>query len=150
MVPTGTCTIKFLFRNSRCDRFGALAMVHQDKLNESLPIRPSPLGRTTQAPPSPPTPRPRGGSPGCATPERFAAAVGGYPTNTLGLIFVGAGWSGLPYFQQVEHSTGPIWRQLTKPKLWSDFALDWRNNAPSHLRTDFISLAERKRAILAE
>ncbi len=81
---------------------------------------------------------------------RIVAEVGGYPTNMLGLISVGAGLSVLPHFQQVEHIAGLVWRPLIKPKMWSDFALVWRKNAPSLVRTEFITLAERKLAISAE
>ncbi len=81
---------------------------------------------------------------------RIVAEVGGYPTNMLGLISVGAGLSVLPHFEQVEHIAGLVWRTLIKPTMWSDFALVWRKNAPSLVRTEFVTLAERKLAISAE
>ena len=81
---------------------------------------------------------------------RIVAEVGGYPANMLGLVSVGAGLSVLPHFQQVEHIKGLVWRLLTKPRLWSDFALVWRKNAPSRVRTEFITLAERKLGTPAE
>ncbi|MCC6822547.1 MAG: LysR family transcriptional regulator [Verrucomicrobia subdivision 3 bacterium] len=75
---------------------------------------------------------------------RIVKEVGGYPTNMLGLVSVGVGVCVLPYFKHVEHLAGMVWRPLTQPELSMDFALVWRKNAPSLLRTEFITLAERK------
>lgn len=80
---------------------------------------------------------------------RIVKEVGGYPTNMLGLVSVGVGVCVLPYFKHVEHLTGMVWRPLTQPELSMDFALVWRKNAPSLLRTEFIALAERKLAVSA-
>ncbi len=60
---------------------------------------------------------------------RIVKEVGGYPTNMLGLISVGLGLSVLPHFEGVERIRGLVWRPLTRPKLWVDFALVWREPA---------------------
>jgi len=52
--------------------------------------------------------------------------VGGYPTNMLGLISVGLGVSVLPQFEKIERISGIVWRTLSKPLLWWDWALVWR------------------------
>jgi len=75
---------------------------------------------------------------------RVVKEVGGYPTNMLGLVSVGAGISVLPYFEQVERFRGVVWRPLTKPKLWTDFALVWRWNAASPVAQQFIALVQEK------
>lgn len=74
---------------------------------------------------------------------RVVQEVGGYPTNMLGLISVGLGLSVLPHFEQVERIRGLVWRPLTKPKLWTDFALVWRQPASSAVVTQFLALAEK-------
>ncbi len=68
--------------------------------------------------------------------------VGGYPTNMLGLISVGAGLSVLPYFEKVERLSGIVWRPLTKPLLWIDWALIWRVQAPSRVVEEFVHTCE--------
>ncbi len=60
---------------------------------------------------------------------RIVKEVGGYPTNMLGLISVGLGISVLPHFQRAERINGLVWRPLTRPRLWTDFALVWRKPA---------------------
>ncbi len=62
---------------------------------------------------------------------RVVKEVGGYPTTMLGLISVGVGISVLPHFHRAERITGLVWRPLLKPRLWTDFALVWREgNSP--------------------
>lgn len=70
--------------------------------------------------------------------------VGGYPTNMLGLVSVGLGLSVLPHFEQVERFRGLVWRPLTRPKLWVDFALAWRPQAPSPVVKEFVAIAEKQ------
>ncbi|MEI8043035.1 MAG: LysR substrate-binding domain-containing protein, partial [Verrucomicrobiota bacterium] len=69
--------------------------------------------------------------------------VGGYPSNMLGLISVGLGVSVLPYFEQMERFHGIVWRPLTKPRLWTDYALAWRRQSPSPVVTQFAAMAEQ-------
>jgi len=69
--------------------------------------------------------------------------VGGYPTNMLGLVSVGAGVSILPYFDQVERIRGIVWRPLVKPKLWAEFALVWRRQSVSRMTEEFIAVAAK-------
>jgi DNA-binding transcriptional LysR family regulator len=75
---------------------------------------------------------------------RVVKEVGGYPTTMLGLISVGAGLSVLPHFERVERITGLVWRTLTKPALWIDWALVWRRQPASRVVDEFIALAEEK------
>ncbi|HVV73115.1 MAG TPA: LysR family transcriptional regulator [Verrucomicrobiae bacterium] len=75
---------------------------------------------------------------------RVVKEVGGYPTNMLGLISVGLGVSVLPHFEQVERIKGILWRPLTKPRLWWDFALAWRRPAASRIVEHFLAAAERQ------
>ncbi len=75
---------------------------------------------------------------------RVVQEVGGYPTNMLGLISVGVGLSVLPHFEQVERIRGLVWRPLTKPRLWTDFALVWKQPATSAVVRQFIALAEKQ------
>jgi DNA-binding transcriptional LysR family regulator len=75
---------------------------------------------------------------------RVAKEVGGYPTNMLGLVSVGLGISVLPHFRGVEQIRGVVWRKLTKPKLWTDFALVWRQPATSPIVEQFVATAQRK------
>ncbi len=74
---------------------------------------------------------------------RVVNEVGGYPSNILGLVSVGAGVSVLPYFDQVERIRGIVWRPLVKPKLWIDFALTWRREKISRITAEFITLATK-------
>lgn len=74
---------------------------------------------------------------------RVVKEVGGYPTNMLGLISVGVGLSVLPHFQQVERIGGLVWRPLTRPRLWTDFALVWRQPA-SPVVQEFVALAQKR------
>jgi DNA-binding transcriptional LysR family regulator len=74
---------------------------------------------------------------------RVIKEVGGYPTNMLGLISVGLGISVLPHFQGVERIGGIVWRPLVKPKLWTDFALVWRQPATSPVVEEFIAIARK-------
>ncbi len=69
--------------------------------------------------------------------------VGGYPTNMLGLISVGVGISVLPHFEAVERIDGIVWRTLSKPKLWTDFALVWRHPATSPMVEQFAEAARK-------
>jgi DNA-binding transcriptional LysR family regulator len=73
---------------------------------------------------------------------RVVKEVGGYPTNMLGLISVGLGVSVLPHFERAERITGLAWRPLTQPKLWIDFALLWRRQAPSRVVEQFVAAAQ--------
>jgi len=75
---------------------------------------------------------------------RIVKEVGGYPTNMLGLISVGLGISVLPHFHGVEQIEGIVWRTLTKPKLWIDFALAWRHPATSPVVEEFITIAKKQ------
>jgi DNA-binding transcriptional LysR family regulator len=75
---------------------------------------------------------------------RVVKEVGGYPTNMLGLISVGAGIGVLPHFQGVEQIRGIVWRTLSKPKLWTDFALVWRRPATSPVVEEFATAAQKK------
>jgi DNA-binding transcriptional LysR family regulator len=72
---------------------------------------------------------------------RVVQEVGGYPTNMLGLISVGSGVGVLPHFRGVERLHGIVWRDLTKPKLWNDYALVWRQPATSRVVEKFVSTA---------
>ena len=81
---------------------------------------------------------------------RVVKEVGGYPTNMLGLISVGAGISVLPYFERVERFDSIIWRTLTRPKLWTDFALVWRSQATSPVVEQFVALAGKHFPLPAE
>jgi DNA-binding transcriptional LysR family regulator len=74
---------------------------------------------------------------------RVAHEVGGYPTNMLGLVSVGAGVSVLPHFNQVERIRGIVWRPLLKPKVWIEFALVWRRQNVSRVTGEFITLATK-------
>jgi DNA-binding transcriptional LysR family regulator len=74
---------------------------------------------------------------------RVVQEVGGYPTNMLGLVSVGAGLSVLPHFDQVERIRGIVWRRLTRPRLWMEFALVWRRQSPSRITEEFIALAAK-------
>lgn len=74
---------------------------------------------------------------------RVVKEVGGYPTNMLGLISVGVGIGVLPHFQEVERIQGLVWRTLTKPKLWTDFALVWRQPAVSPVVEQFAAAAQK-------
>lgn len=74
---------------------------------------------------------------------RVVKEVGGYPTNMLGLISVGVGLSVLPHFEEVERIRGIVWRELIKPKLWSDFALVWRYPAVSPVVEQFAATAQK-------
>ncbi len=73
---------------------------------------------------------------------RIVKEVGGYPTNILALIGVGLGISVLPCFEGIEHIEGLVWKPLTKPALWWDFALAWKPTA-SLLVERFVQVAER-------
>lgn len=74
---------------------------------------------------------------------RILKEVGGYPTNMLGLVSVGVGVSVLPYFKDVERISGLVWRPLTKPQLWVDWALIWREGDKSSVVQEFIAAAEK-------
>jgi DNA-binding transcriptional LysR family regulator len=75
---------------------------------------------------------------------RVVKEVGGYPTNMLGLISVGCGLSVLPHFERAERITGIVWRTLTRPKLWVDFGLVWRQPGASPVVEQFVALAEKQ------
>jgi DNA-binding transcriptional LysR family regulator len=62
----------------------------------------------------------------------------------LGLISVGLGISVLPHFEQVEKFRGIVWRPLTKPKLWMDWALIWRRQSVSPIVERFAATAEEQ------
>lgn len=74
---------------------------------------------------------------------RVIHEVGGYPTNMLGLVSVGAGISVLPHFEQVERIRGIVWRPLIKPKASVEFALVWRKQNQLKVRAEFIALATK-------
>ena len=73
---------------------------------------------------------------------RVIKEVGGYPTNMLGLISVGAGISVLPHFEGIERITGLVWRPMIQPKLWVDSSLIWRQEPGSRAVEEFISTAQ--------
>jgi DNA-binding transcriptional LysR family regulator len=75
---------------------------------------------------------------------RVVKEVGGYPTNMLGLISVGLGVSVLPHFERIERIKGIVWRTLTQPRLWWDWALVWRRHGVSRVVEQFVALAEKK------
>lgn len=69
--------------------------------------------------------------------------VGGYPSTMLALIGLGVGLSVLPHFERTEAIRGIVWRPLTRPELWTDFALVWPRKAASPLVLEFIALARK-------
>jgi DNA-binding transcriptional LysR family regulator len=75
---------------------------------------------------------------------RVVKEVGGYPTNMLGLVSVGAGISVLPHFEKAERISGLVWRSLTKPELWWDWALVWRGTEASRVVRQFVDEAEKE------
>jgi DNA-binding transcriptional LysR family regulator len=75
---------------------------------------------------------------------RIVKEVGGYPTNMLGLISVGLGISVLPHFEKIERISGIVWRTLSKPKLWWDWALVWRRQGASRVVQQFVATAEKQ------
>jgi DNA-binding transcriptional LysR family regulator len=77
---------------------------------------------------------------------RIVKEVGGYPTNILALISLGLGIGVLPCFEGIERIAGIVWRPLTKPSLWWDFALAWKPGGPP-LAERFVALAERLSAL---
>lgn len=74
---------------------------------------------------------------------RIVKEVGGYPSNMLGLVSVGAGVSVLPHFEQTERIHGIVWRDLVKPRVSVDFALVWRRQNISRVMEEFIATAEK-------
>jgi DNA-binding transcriptional LysR family regulator len=74
---------------------------------------------------------------------RVVYEAGGYPTNMLGLVSVGAGVSVLPYFEQVERIDGIIWRPLL-PLRWWESRLVWRRQQSSRITEEFLALASRQ------
>jgi len=75
---------------------------------------------------------------------RVVKEVGGYPTNMLGLISVGLGVSVLPHFENIERISGIVWRSLSNPRLWWDWALAWRRKGMSRVVEQFVAMAEKK------
>jgi DNA-binding transcriptional LysR family regulator len=75
---------------------------------------------------------------------RIVKEVGGYPTNMLGLISVGLGVSVLPHFENIERIKGIVWRPLSKPRLWWDWALVWRRQGASRVVEQFVVTAEKQ------
>jgi DNA-binding transcriptional LysR family regulator len=75
---------------------------------------------------------------------RVVKEIGGYPTNMLGLISAGLGVSVLPHFERVERIQGIVWRTLSKPRLWWDWALVWRPQGVSQVVQHFVAAAEKK------
>jgi DNA-binding transcriptional LysR family regulator len=73
---------------------------------------------------------------------RVVKEVGGYPTNMLGLVSVGVGLSVLPHCEGIEGIRGIVWRPLTEPRLWADWALVWRKQAGSAVTEQFAAAAE--------
>jgi DNA-binding transcriptional LysR family regulator len=76
--------------------------------------------------------------------------VGGYPTNMLGLISVGLGISVLPHFENIERIRGIVWRTLSKPRLWWDWALVWRRQGASRVVEQFVAAAEKQFLVAPE
>jgi DNA-binding transcriptional LysR family regulator len=74
---------------------------------------------------------------------RVVQEVGGYPSNMLGLVSVGAGVSVLPYFDQVERIRGIVWRPLLRPRLWFESALVWHRQKISRTTEEFLALAAK-------
>jgi DNA-binding transcriptional LysR family regulator len=70
--------------------------------------------------------------------------VDGYPTNMPGLISEGLGVSVLPHFEKIERIRGIVWRTLSKPRLWWDFALGWRRQGASRVVEQFVATAEKQ------
>jgi hypothetical protein len=54
------------------------------------------------------------------------------------------GISVLPHFKAVERIQGIVWRALSQPKLWTDFALVWRQPATSPVVEEFAATAQKK------
>jgi DNA-binding transcriptional LysR family regulator len=75
---------------------------------------------------------------------RVLKEVGGYPTNMLGLISVGLGVSVLPHLEDIERISGIVWRTLSKPKLWWDWALVWRRQGASRVLEQFVATAGQR------
>jgi DNA-binding transcriptional LysR family regulator len=75
---------------------------------------------------------------------RVVKEVGGYPTNILGLVSVGLGVSVLPHFRGVEQIQGIVWRALSKPRMWTDCALVWRQPCTSPVVDRFVAASQRK------
>jgi DNA-binding transcriptional LysR family regulator len=69
--------------------------------------------------------------------------VGGYPSTMLALIGLDVGLSVLPHFERTEGIRGIVWRPLTRPELWTDFALVWPRKTASPLVLEFIALARK-------
>jgi DNA-binding transcriptional LysR family regulator len=76
---------------------------------------------------------------------RVVHEVGGYPTNMLGLVSVGAGVSVLPYFEQVEQFSGIVWRPLFPVRYWES-ALVWPRQKTSRVIEEFLSLTLKQYA----
>jgi DNA-binding transcriptional LysR family regulator len=76
--------------------------------------------------------------------------VGGYPTNMLGLISAGLGVSVLPHFEDIERISGIVWRTLSKPKLWWEWALVWRRQGASRVVEQFMAAAEQQFPVASE
>jgi hypothetical protein len=74
---------------------------------------------------------------------RVVKEVGGYPTNMLGLISVGLGISVPPHFENIERISGIVWRTLSKPRLWWDWALIWRRQGASRVVEQLVVTAEK-------
>jgi DNA-binding transcriptional LysR family regulator len=74
---------------------------------------------------------------------RIVKEAGGYPTNILALVSVGLGLSVLPYFESVERIGGLVWRPLTRPRLWWEFALVWRTETVSAVVERFVSTVQK-------
>jgi DNA-binding transcriptional LysR family regulator len=53
----------------------------------------------------------------------------------------GVGLSVLPHFERAEGIRGLVWRPLSKPRLWSDFALVWPGKAVWSAARSFVHLA---------
>jgi DNA-binding transcriptional LysR family regulator len=75
---------------------------------------------------------------------RVVKEVGGYPTTMLGLISVGLGVSVLPNVEKMERFSCIVWRTLSKPRLWWDWALVWRRQGASRVVEQFVATAEKQ------
>jgi DNA-binding transcriptional LysR family regulator len=72
---------------------------------------------------------------------RIVKEVGGYPSNMLGLVSVGAGIGVLPHFAESERFRGVVWRPLAPRRAHLEYALVWPADRPSRAASAFLSLA---------
>jgi hypothetical protein len=72
--------------------------------------------------------------------------VGNYKSSALFHLMrpQGSGISVLPSFEKIERISGIVWRTLSKPRLWWDFALVWRRRGASRVVEQFVATAEKQ------